>query len=125
MNILETRRYEMLVRVRDFGASHRAAFRKVPLGGKMFAEVASAVTELGEQAASQISGRSTVREGSSSKAVARAALRDSLDATSRTARALALDTPGSARINAMAAARLSRASSFVRPWPLAPGISGE
>jgi len=29
----------------------------------------------------------------------------------------------SARINAMASARLSRASSGVWPWPLAPGIS--
>jgi hypothetical protein len=94
MNMLVTRRLEMLVRVRDFGAAHRDLFPASTLGGKMFVTVGSAVTALSEQAASQLSGRGTARGGASSKAVARAALRDSLDAISRTARALALDNPG-------------------------------
>ncbi|MBI3399836.1 MAG: sigma 54-interacting transcriptional regulator [Acidobacteria bacterium] len=46
------------------------------------------------EAATQVSGRSAAREASSSKAAARAALRGALRAISRTARALALDTPG-------------------------------
>lgn len=52
------------------------------------------VTALSQQAASQVSGRGTARKGSSSKAVARAALREGLDSISRTARALALDNSG-------------------------------
>ena len=31
----------------------------------------------------------------------------------------------SSRISAIASAKLARASSFVRPWPFAPGISGQ
>ena len=94
MNSLNTRRLEMLVRVRDFGAAHRDLFPASTLGGKMFAAVGSAVAALSQQAASQMSGRGTARGGSSSKAVARAALREHLQAISRTARALALDNPG-------------------------------
>ena len=94
MNSLNTRRLEMLVRVRDFGAAHRDLFPASTQGGKMFAAVGSAVAALSEQAASQVSGFGTARGGSSSKAVARAALRERLDAIRRTARALALDDPG-------------------------------
>ena len=94
MNNLSTRRLEMLVRVRDFGATHRDLFPASTLGGKMFATVGSAVTALSQQAASQVSGRGTARGGSSSMSVARAALRNSLDVIGRTARALALDDPG-------------------------------
>ena len=43
---------------------------------------------------SRISGRGSAREGRVSKAVAREALRDDLEAIMRTARAMALDTPG-------------------------------
>jgi hypothetical protein len=94
MNSLNTRRLEMLVRVRDFGAAHRDLFPASTLGGKMFAAVGSAVGALSQQAASQVSGRGTARGGSSSKAAARAALRERLQTISRTARALALDNPG-------------------------------
>jgi len=94
MNDLDTRRYEMLARVRDFGAAHADSFPTESLGGKMFAAIASAVKELDAHASLQASGKNAVREGSSSKAAARAALREELDAISRTARALAIDTPG-------------------------------
>ncbi|MBI3493147.1 MAG: hypothetical protein HY047_15415 [Acidobacteria bacterium] len=94
MDTMETRRYEMLIRVRDFGAAHPDLFPAGSLGRKMFAATATAVEELGQQAATQVSGRGAAREGSSSKAAARAALRGALGAISRTAHALALDTPG-------------------------------
>lgn len=94
MNSLDTRRYEMLVRVRDFGAAHSDLFAKSSLAGRAFASVASAVSKLMQHAASQQSGRSSAREGTTSKAVAREALREDLDAIVRTARGLALDTPG-------------------------------
>ena len=63
MNMLVTRRLEMLVRVRDFGAAHRDLFPASTLGGKMFVTVGSAVTALSEQAASQLSGRGTAVAG--------------------------------------------------------------
>lgn len=92
MDTIETRRYEMLIRVRDFGAAHADLFPAGSLGRKMFAATATAVAALGQQAATQVSGRGA--EGSNSKAAARAALRDALRAISRTSHALALDTPG-------------------------------
>jgi hypothetical protein len=94
MNSLDTRRYEMLVRVREFGAAHVDLFPPSSLGGHAFAAVAAAVADLSDHAASQFSGRGWAREGTTSKAVAREGLRDQLDSIVRTARAIALDTPG-------------------------------
>jgi len=94
MNSLSTRRYEMLVRVRDFGVTHAALFPPSRLGAQAFAAVGGAVAALSDHAASQFSGRGSAREGTVSKAVAREALRDDLEAILRTARALALDMPG-------------------------------
>jgi hypothetical protein len=94
MNTLHTRRYEMLVRVRDFGIAHAALFPASTLGGESFAAVGAAVAALSDHAVTQYSGRGSAREGTVSKAVAREALRDELDAIIRTARALALDMPG-------------------------------
>lgn len=84
----------MLVRVRDFGAAHADRFPPSTLGAKSFAAVASAVDALSEHAAIQLSGRGVAREGTTSKAVAREALREDLEAIIRTARALAIDMPG-------------------------------
>jgi hypothetical protein len=93
-NTVETKRYEMLVRVRDFGVANEALFPSSSLGGQSFKAVAGAVSALSEHAAIHVSGRGSAREGTVSKAVAREALREDLDAISRTARAMALDTPG-------------------------------
>lgn len=94
MNSLDTKRYEMLVRVRDFGVANEALFPSSSLGGQSFVAVAGAVSALNEHAATHMSGRGSAREGTVSKAVAREALRDDLEAIMRTARAMALDTPG-------------------------------
>src|SRR5687767_978245 len=94
MNSLDTRRYEMLVRVRDFGAANAHLFPASGLSGKAFVAVGEAVNALSTHAASQFSGRGAAREGTASKGVAREALRDDLDAIVRTAHALALDMPG-------------------------------
>src|SRR5262245_7331841 len=94
MTSVDTRRYEMLVRVRDFGAKYAERFPSSSLGGQAFDTVTAAVAELSQHTASLLSGRGTTREGVTSKAVAREALRDDLDAIVRTARAIALDTPG-------------------------------
>ena len=85
MNSLDTRRYEMLVRVRDFGVTQTALFPPASLGGQAFAAVAKAVNDLDGHAASQYSGRGAAREGAASKAAAREALRDDIEAIARTA----------------------------------------
>jgi hypothetical protein len=94
MNSLDTRRYEMLVRVREFGAANTTLFPPSTLGGKAFEAVGMAVIALSDHAVTHVSGRGTAREGTASKAVAREALRDELEAIVRTARAMALDSPG-------------------------------
>jgi hypothetical protein len=90
----ETRRLEMFIRVREFGTAQADVFTATTRGGEVIAQVNSAISELEEHGATQSSGTRTAREKTTLKAVARAALREDLEAISRTARALALSTPG-------------------------------
>jgi hypothetical protein len=94
MNGDNTRRYDMLKRVRDFGARHGDLFPASSLGGTMFARVAAAVAALDEHAATRVSSDGTVRDGTRGKSEARETLREALRAISSTAQALAIDTPG-------------------------------
>lgn len=94
MNNLETRRLEMFLRVRQFGAAHAAAFPAGSRGAEVLALLNAVVTELEGHATAQASGASAAREGTAQKAAAREALREDLEAISRTARAMALTTPG-------------------------------
>jgi hypothetical protein len=94
MNNLETRRYEMFMRVRDFGVSRAASFPANTLGGEQFAIVAEVVEALTREATAQTSGVSSVQQATVTRAAARASLRESLQDIARTARAMALDTPG-------------------------------
>jgi hypothetical protein len=91
MTTLETRRYTMLARVRDFGEAHKDLFPEASEGGQAFATVATAVAKLGTHARSKLSG---TRNGKQAKVAARDALRDRLDAIARTARAIGERTPG-------------------------------
>jgi hypothetical protein len=91
MTAQETRRYEMLVRVRKFGETHREHFPKGSVGGKALAAVAEAVDELSRHAVSQMSG---AEEGSMSKWRVRAALVERLDAVGRAARVIAEEVAG-------------------------------
>jgi hypothetical protein len=94
MNELETKRYQMLTRVREFGAQHASAFPADSFGGQTFAEVGAVITALAGYDTAQSVGRGGARESTVSKATARAALYEHLLAINVTARALALDTPG-------------------------------
>ena len=94
MNTVDTRRFEMLVRVREFGTIHADLFPASTLGGKAFAALTSAVADLTQHVSAQLSGIGSAREATTSKAVAREALRDDLDAIVRTVRVMALDDPG-------------------------------
>jgi hypothetical protein len=90
MDMLQTRRYQMLIRVRDFGQTHGSLFSESSLAGKQFERIAAVVTDL---AAHDVSKLSTAREGKITKAMARGAVVDALTAIRRTARAIAEELP--------------------------------
>ncbi|MFN2454160.1 MAG: hypothetical protein ABR577_08060 [Pyrinomonadaceae bacterium] len=94
MNDQEKRRYEMLTRVRDFGAMHTTDFPASTLGNQLFTTIGTIVTELDAHAANQSSGIRASQQGTTSKAVARDRLRRALEEISRTARSMAFAAPG-------------------------------
>ena len=91
MTSIETRRYEMLVRVRDFGETHGNLFPESSVAREQFVTVEAAVKQLSQHAVTKMSA---VREGKSTKAMAREALLDRIEAMALTARAIAGDAPG-------------------------------
>ncbi len=93
MTSKETRKYEMLVRVRDFGDSHQELFPRSTLAGKLFVEIADAVDELDQHAVSKMSAHGAALEGGGARVEAREALRERLDAIIRTARMMGDDHP--------------------------------
>lgn len=92
MNITDTRRYEMLVRVRDFGDTYGHLFPESSVARQQLAIVAAAVKEL---AAHDMALRTaSVAARADRKAHAHQALIDRLSAMSQTARVLARTTAG-------------------------------
>jgi hypothetical protein len=91
MTNIETRRYEMLVRVHEFAQTYRDRSSAPNVGAEGFAAVTAAVGQLREQAVRKLQ---TAREGRSTKGQAHEALVAGLDAIARTARVLAEETPG-------------------------------
>lgn len=87
-------RYEMFLRVREYGAGHAAEFPPTSLAGELLARLNSVIEEMDTHTAAQASGQSGSMESSASKAAARDELRRDLEAISRTARAMARTTPG-------------------------------
>ncbi len=94
MKDAEVRRLEMFIRVQEFHSAHAAQFPASSFAGQQFAVIDSVVSALETHSSAQSSGRSKVRESSSSKAATRDELLRDLQAISRTARAMALTTPG-------------------------------
>ena len=93
MKSLEVRKYNMLTRVRDFGTARADLFPPGSLGARTFGEIGAIVDRLNASVTSERSGRRAARQGVVSKATARARLRQALEAVSRTARGIAVDTP--------------------------------
>ena len=92
MTRIETRKYEMLVRVRDFGESYAARFPDSTLAKPLFATVASSIAAL---QADDMTRQATARGGGfNTRDAAREDLLQSVEALLVTARAVALDTPG-------------------------------
>jgi hypothetical protein len=94
MKDLERHRSETFVRVRDFGTTYGSAFAAGSLGETLFTTVGAIVAELETHAATQASGASASVQGTASRAAARAALVEDLEAISRTASIMAADTRG-------------------------------
>lgn len=94
MNSVINRTYEMFVRVQTFTAERAASFPAESLGGETVAELKRVVEMLTEAATTQTSGLSSVQRATAERMAAREALRESMQALSRTARAMGLDTPG-------------------------------
>ena len=94
MKDTERRRLEMFMRVREFGTAHAAQFPPTSFAGEQLAALDSAINALETHASAQSSGRSGARAGAAGKAAARDELLRDLEAISRTARSMALTTPG-------------------------------
>lgn len=94
MDTLDTKRQEMFIRVREFGAQFVAAFPAGSYGAGLFAQLGEVVESLRAQALEQSQGRSSVRESSASKSALREKLLQRVEAMSRTARVIAYVTPG-------------------------------
>jgi hypothetical protein len=90
----ENRRYQMFVRVRDFCREHAADFSPTSLFSQLLVTLSAIVATLDQHAGSQASSRGSARQGTSSREQARAALREDLEAISRTARVMADDIVG-------------------------------
>lgn len=93
MNKLERKRYEMLVRVKDFAASRPDQFLPETPAGHRIATIVSTLTELGEQGSEKTSRKNDSRAKQNRKTDTREALREDLLAISRTARALSVRHP--------------------------------
>lgn len=94
MKNTEKRAYETFVRVDGFGVSYSASFPEGSRGFDLFAEMKETITELGQHAEAQSSQHSAAAQGTAAKDAARKALRESVEAINRTARALSLSSPG-------------------------------
>ncbi|MBC8032492.1 MAG: hypothetical protein H7Z16_20580 [Pyrinomonadaceae bacterium] len=94
MDDRELRSYEMLMRVDNFGDENTAFFPPASLGGELFARIKAAVLKLANHVAQQVSGSTSARQGTATKAMAREALRDDLERLRRTARAMSKTMPG-------------------------------
>ncbi|MGB8509139.1 MAG: hypothetical protein WCD76_12200 [Pyrinomonadaceae bacterium] len=94
MNDLDRRRYEMFLNVREFGAAQAVTFPPASYGGGLFNALDADITTLDKHASDQVTGFSSAKQSTTSKASVRDELRRDLEAISRTARAMASSQPG-------------------------------
>jgi hypothetical protein len=94
MNDNHRRTYEKFVRVRDFGEVHAADFLATSLGHQLFLDLGTVVADFNRLAAAEASSHGDARQGTQIRALARAALRERMEAIVRTARVLHDEVPG-------------------------------
>jgi hypothetical protein len=116
MTGIERRRYEMLVRVRNFGQTHASLFASSPAVQKTFALLDATINELTTTDGRKLAAKTSAR--GDRKAVARRALKDLLTRVSLLSKNLsaegrpmpALELPG--RMSRPACLRLNHAAGF-------------
>jgi hypothetical protein len=91
MNRQQRYRYEMLGRIRDFGAAHKELFPDTSMGGQSFAAVAAALTTLDQHLSERVVARAEARRV---KASTRAGVLDYIKAIARTSRRVTKDETG-------------------------------
>jgi hypothetical protein len=94
MNDLENRRHRMFVGVRGFGTVHSPDFAPNSVASQLFTSLGGFIMRLDEYAATEVTSFGAAEAATSTRAVSRQAVRDAMRAISRTAEAIALDTPG-------------------------------
>ncbi len=94
MNNSEMRRLDMFTRIRDFGVTHASVFPAASLVGQLFAEINAVIETLSAQAVAQSSGLHSAQQSTEGKAAVRDALHAEMEMMTRTARVMAIDTPG-------------------------------
>ena len=90
----ERTKYEMLRRVRDFGAAHRELFPETTPGGQAFQAIANAIEEFDTNV---VTRALVVKQGREDMVVARAAIRREMRVIARTGRSLRKAAVPSAR----------------------------
>ena len=116
MTRYEKLRYEMFLRVRDFGNAHRQEFPDGSMGGKAFRGVEAAIAQIEANATAKAL---TAEEGKQAKAAAKLMLVDHLSTIARTARLMAKRVPGSDAVfqipvDSSDLALLTAARAFIR-----------
>ncbi|HKS29122.1 MAG TPA: hypothetical protein VJS44_14940 [Pyrinomonadaceae bacterium] len=94
MNDSLRRRYEMALRVKDFGVKYIVNFPEGFLGRQYFDELDTIIADIQRLAMTQESSDRSGREGTKLRGEAREDLQDELEVISETARAMAIETPG-------------------------------
>ncbi|HEX7316422.1 MAG TPA: hypothetical protein VF297_21140 [Pyrinomonadaceae bacterium] len=94
MNSVITSMYKMFVCVQDFAVERPVLFPAGSLGAEASVELRKAVEDMTEAATTQTSGLSSVQRATAERMTAREVLRQRLQAMVRTARVMAIDTPG-------------------------------
>jgi hypothetical protein len=94
MNDSENRRRQTFGRVQQFFLAHDSDFDSGSKGKILSTALGAIITELDGHAQAEASGMANQRQGTATRALARSALRDALEAINRTARAMADEVPG-------------------------------
>jgi hypothetical protein len=94
MNDSENRRRQTFARVQQFFLAHDSDFIAGSMGKTVSTTLGTIITELDGYAQAEASGMANQRQGTVTRALARSALREDLEAINRTARTLSDEVPG-------------------------------
>jgi hypothetical protein len=84
----------MFINVRELGNAQQARFPAGTLANELFTRLSTLIGNIETQNSALSSGKRTASQGGKTKAVSRDELQRSLEAIRRTARAMAINTPG-------------------------------